>query len=387
MNKTPNVALLFEHSLAAGRDILAGVGRYVRENHAWSIYAQPHDMNRPLPTWFQDWSGDGIIAQIRNAQILQAVRAKGVPVVNVHGEYGEEEDIPLVTSNFHAIGNMAAKHLFDCGFRELAFLGVEKEYWSIQLQEGFARFLAEKGCDCDCSDLLLSRHALDQVPWNQLVDQVAEWVSSLPAPVGILLCSDYGGLLVQEACHITQRVIGEDIALIGQGDDHVRCELSFPPLSSIDVNNPAVGCEAAALLDRLMAGEQVPTEPVKVDPSFVNVRESTDFLAVDDPALAKALHYIRTHCNQPLKLDAIARHAGLSRSVLQRRFRERLDRTVHQEIVAARLRKAIELLRRSDLPIEEIADKTGFGYSQCLSRAFKKHFGRSPKHYRHKGVP
>ena len=85
-----------------------------------------------------------------------------------------------------------------------------------------------------------------------------------------------------------------------------------------------------------------------------------------------------------LKLDTIARYAGVSRSVLQRRFRNRLGRTVHQEVVATRLRKAVELLRGTDLPIEEIAEKTGFGYSQCMSRAFRDSFGRTPKHYRHK---
>jgi len=384
MNKTPTVALLFEHSLVAGRDILMGVGQYMRENRVWTVYAQPHDLDQPMPKWFKDWEGDGIIAQVRNARMFSAVRAKGVPVVNVHGELGEGEGIPLVTNNFCAIGSMAADHLFDHGFRDFGFLGVAREYWSVQLQEGFTRFLATK--DCVSNDLVLPRRALDRQPWHRLVDRVAEWVTSLPAPVGILLCSDYGGLLMQEACRMANRVVGEDVALIGQGNDHVRCELCNPPLSSVEANNVAVGFEAAALLDRMMAGEQAPADPVMVDPLFVGIRESTDFLAVDDPALAKALHHIRFHYDQPLKLDSIARHAGLSRSVLQRRFRTHLDRTVHQEIMAVRLRKAIELLRRTDLPIEEIADKTGFGYAQCLSRAFRKHFGKTPKHYRHKGA-
>ena len=53
---------------------------------------------------------------------------------------------------------------------------------------------------------------------------------------------------------------------------------------------------------------------------FVGIRASTDFLAVEDSAVAKAIHYIRMHCGEPLRLDAVARHAGVSRSVLQRRF-------------------------------------------------------------------
>jgi len=382
MNKTPTVALLFEHSLAAGRDILMGVGQYMRENHAWTVYAQPHDLNQPLPKWFKNWEGDGIIAQLLTPKMFQAVRAKGVPVVNVQGEPGEGEGIPLVCNNFRAIGKMAAEHLFDRGFRDFGYLGVEQEYWSVQLQEGFSHFLATKGCVSN--DFLLSRRSLDRMPWNRLVDRVAEWVGSLPAPVGIMLCSDYGGLMVQEACRIAKRVVGEDTALIGVGNDHVRCELCNPPLSSIEANNAAVGFEAAALLDRMMAGEQVSTEPVTVDPLFVGIRESTDFLAVDDPGVAKALHFIRYHCGEPLKLDTVARYAGVSRSVLQRRFRKLLDRTVYEEITAARLRKAMELLRRTDLPIDEIAEKSGFGYAPTMCRTFRKHLNQPPKHYRHR---
>lgn len=130
-------------------------------------------------------------------------------------------------------------------------------------------------------------------------------------------------------------------------------------------------------------------KPLLVKPWYVAIRESTDFLAVNDAQIAKALHFIRNRCGGRITLDEVARHAGLSRSVLQRRFRVLLNRTVHEEITDARTHKAMDLLRRTELPVDEVAEKSGFGYAQNMGRIFRKRFGRSPKHYRRRpgGIP
>ena len=82
--------------------------------------------------------------------------------------------------------------------------------------------------------------------------------------------------------------------------------------------------------------------------------------------------------------DDIASYIGLSRSVLQRRFRKILNKTVLEEITDARIHKAIDLLRCTNLSIEEIAYKCGFSYPQNMGRVFQKHLERSPKHFRKK---
>lgn len=153
-------------------------------------------------------------------------------------------------------------------------------------------------------------------------------------------------------------------------------------ISVFEANHVQVGYEAAALLDRLMRGRKAPEAPVLIKPWYVAVRESTDFLGVNDDAIARALYYIRNRCERPVGLDAVARQAGLSRSVLQRRFRRLLERSVHDEVVDARMHKAMDLLRRSDMNIDQVAEQTGFGYAQNMGRVFRQRFGQSPKAYR-----
>ncbi len=375
----PRVALLVETSLSSGQDILMGVGQYLREHAEWSVYAQPHDLNRPPPKWFEKWEGDGIIARLQSDELVRAVKGKGVPVVDVLGVRCSK-NMPLVHVDNRAIAAMAAEHLLDRGFSEFAFFGLEKEYWSIERQCGFTEHLKIKGFSCD--NLVLSRQELEETSWDNLVGRVATWVDKLSLPVGIMLCSDVRGLLLQEACRKVGCVIGENVGLIGVGNDRTLCELSNPPLSSVEANHVSVGYEAAALLERMMAGEEMPQGPILIKPLFVGIRASTDFLAINDVQTAKALHYIRNHSNEPLKIDEVAQYAGLSRSVLQRRFKKYLNRTILEEITSARIHCAIDLLRRTDLSVEEISDKTGFSYAQNMGRIFRKHMGQSPKHYR-----
>ena len=79
-----------------------------------------------------------------------------------------------------------------------------------------------------------------------------------------------------------------------------------------------------------------------------------------EPTIAAALQLIREEAHTGLQVDAIARRVGLSRSVLQRSFRRRLKRSVHQEILTTRIKRARELLVKTDLPIAAIAERAGF---------------------------
>lgn len=119
-----------------------------------------------------------------------------------------------------------------------------------------------------------------------------------------------------------------------------------------------------------------------IQPAGVTTRLSTEVLAIEDRPLAAALRLIREQCCDGLDVAAIARHTGLSRSVLQRRFRTTLKRSVHQEILQARLKRAMDLLAASDLPLAEVAERTGFKHQEYLGAVFKARTGQTPAEFR-----
>jgi LacI family transcriptional regulator len=72
----------------------------------------------------------------------------------------------------------------------------------------------------------------------------------------------------------------------------------------------------------------------------------------------------------------------VSRSVLERRFREQLKRSPQAEIRAVQLSRVKQLLVETDFPLEHIAELSGFDHPEYLSVMFKRVCGLTPGSYR-----
>src|SRR5262249_44688509 len=164
--------------------------------------------------------------------------------------------------------------------------------------------------------------------------------------------------------------------------DAILCNLATPGLSSIDVNTPRIGYEAAALLERMMKGTPAPRELQKFEPVGVVPRVSTDILAIDDHELAAALRYVREHACEGIRIGDVLRAVPLSRSTLERRFREVLGRSPKQEILRLQIERAKSLLRGSDQRVKWIAASAGFQSPKYFSDAFERAVGMRPEAFR-----
>lgn len=111
-------------------------------------------------------------------------------------------------------------------------------------------------------------------------------------------------------------------------------------------------------------------------------RQSTDVLAIDDRHIAAALKYIREHACSGLDVESLLRSVPLSRGVLERRFSQILGISPKPEILRGRLDRVCRLLAESDLPVAEVAEKTGFEHPEYMSRLFKKKMGITPGEFR-----
>ena len=63
-------------------------------------------------------------------------------------------------------------------------------------------------------------------------------------------------------------------------------------------------------------------------------------------------------------------------------FRRAVGRTLNQQILRRRVQQAMALLRTSDLPLPDVAARSGFSSANHLTRVFKSSMGRSPGSYR-----
>ena len=90
-----------------------------------------------------------------------------------------------------------------------------------------------------------------------------------------------------------------------------------------------------------------------------------------------------TRLDEPLTLGVMARNANVSPRTFSRRFVEDTGYTPMQWILRARIDLARELLERTDLGVEQIADRVGLGTGANLRLHFHRILGTSPSEYRH----
>jgi LacI family transcriptional regulator len=165
-------------------------------------------------------------------------------------------------------------------------------------------------------------------------------------------------------------------------DDELECLLASPPLSSIALPAERIGYEAAQLLDQMMSGGDAPGEPIFLPPVRVVTRQSTDTLAVDDPAVAAALAFIRQHIGEDLSVAKIVAEIGVVRRELERRFRVLLGCSVGEELRRVRVEAAKGLLTDTLLSMPAVARHSGFSNAQRLAVVFHQMTGCSPSAYR-----
>lgn len=372
------MALLVETSLGPGRDILRGITRYMREHESWALYHEPRSLAEGLPSWLQTWKGDGIVARVQNREIAEAVKATGIPVVDVLGVV-PMAGFPVVHVDDARIAELAASHLLERGFHHFGFLGLQNENWSEWRREGFLRALpsAKRVIVHE-----VPRQGLADTPWERRQDALAEWVAGLPKPIGILVASDQLGPHLLEACRRACVAVPDEVAVVGVDNDETLCDVCNPALSSVDADHQLVGYRAAELLHTLMRGGKVFAEPTYLQPRGLVVRKSSDVLATGDRQVAAALGLIRERACTGLSACDVVALSPVSRSVLQRRFRQETGRSIQAEIIQARLNRARQLLAETDLPLVEVAERAGFNHQEYLGAAFKTHLGKTPSEYR-----
>lgn len=101
-----------------------------------------------------------------------------------------------------------------------------------------------------------------------------------------------------------------------------------------------------------------------------------------DDRFVEAVDHILTHYPTPLRIESLARRAGVSVAQFERRMRRIFQLSAGQFITKTRIDIAINWLKGSDMAIADIALRCGFCDQSALSRQFRALTGLSPRQYR-----
>jgi AraC family transcriptional regulator len=92
--------------------------------------------------------------------------------------------------------------------------------------------------------------------------------------------------------------------------------------------------------------------------------------------------YLAANFAEPLRLRTVARAVGSAPHHLSRIFRSMTGSSIHQRVVALRLRRGLELLREGETQIARVAVELGFCGHSHFATAFREGFGVSPSAFR-----
>jgi transcriptional regulator GlxA family with amidase domain len=105
-------------------------------------------------------------------------------------------------------------------------------------------------------------------------------------------------------------------------------------------------------------------------------------VAFKDARLCEAIEYLNKHIEDPIGVQELASHVGVSRRWMEYAFRDALGESPYQYIRHRRLKLAQHLLEEEPgTKIYQVARRTGFTSAKQLSMAFGQEFGQSPREY------
>ncbi|SFO89187.1 AraC family transcriptional regulator [Salibacterium halotolerans] len=100
------------------------------------------------------------------------------------------------------------------------------------------------------------------------------------------------------------------------------------------------------------------------------------------PYVRDTVRYIHEHYDQSLQIGHIAQVLKVHPTYLQRIFKQAIGTTIIEYVTSLRMNKAAILLRKTTIPIIDIASYIGISSSQYFSVLFKKYYHLSPASYR-----
>lgn len=100
-----------------------------------------------------------------------------------------------------------------------------------------------------------------------------------------------------------------------------------------------------------------------------------------DERLAAALHAMHARPEQSWTVNDLANEAALSRSAFFARFNRIVGQSPMEYLLAWRMAIAKQLLRNSNLGIEQVAERAGYSSASAFSVAFARYAGMSPARY------
>ncbi len=105
-------------------------------------------------------------------------------------------------------------------------------------------------------------------------------------------------------------------------------------------------------------------------------------LGTSQPKLIETVSIMESNIEEPISLDELARHVGVSRRQLERLFQKHLNCVPTRYYLELRLMRARQLLLQTSISIVDVAFACGFVSAPHFSKCYRDYFGIPPREER-----
>lgn len=373
------ILLLLDYSSIFDRKLLKGIVEYSKKNGPWIFYRLPSYYKKlygekGIMEWAKKWKADAIIGQLNN-EGLNLSDKLNIPVIlqNYHHRSIKYSNI---TGDYKGTGTMAANFFIKRMFTNYAYFGIKGVVWSDERMEGYKKKIKYSGGNYFSFECSTDK--------DKIRKEVSEWLRNLPKPIALFCCDDEHALYISEICKLENINIPEDISLLGVDNDELICNISDPPISSIELEVEKGGYMVGKHIHQLIKNEVNDPFNIVINPIQIILRQTTEKHNIQDPYILKIVKYIESNYSSDLSIDKLITKYPFSRRNLEIRFKKAMKNTLYQYILNCRIERLAYLLIATELSLSELAIEVGFKDYTNISRLFKKYKGCTPIEYRKK---
>lgn len=386
----PRILVCLDPSLGQIAAIQQGIQRYAKLYGPWKLdYVIDSEKNiAEQVQGMTKTSYSGVLARIQQQRFLAPILNLKFPTVLIDPppEYLNSKTrtprssfVSLDTAN---IGKLTVDHFLSANIQHFGYVpSLPGTAWSRNLEKSFYAELKTKGIGLD-----VYSSPTESITRKHFVN----WIQKRQKPIALFVSGDHQGRDILNICHEAKLAVPYEVLVLAVGNDEIFCESCFPSLSSILVHWQRGGFSAAECLDQIMQRKQ--PRPEVYDAFEVVERDSTRQITRPDKTsglvanncVIRALEFIRINSGFCIQVEDVARHAGVSRQWLEKRFKSDLGHSVLEDIRRHRIERIKSLLVETDLTIVRIAEMSGYESANHLRIIFKKECKMSMTEYRNR---
>lgn len=395
-NKKKKVVIAIPTNGNDGREQLSGVLDWVNTHAEWDvqlIISRANIMNDVFEKAAADADGVYLVYDSSNyenrrlSKIFDSLHKK-IVITNErlpHFCHPGPDTRTIVLDNI-SIGRDAARYFCSLGnFAAYGFVHGAIFYpWSVEREKGFRAEIPGKAAFFS----FVSGEAKPPMdsggPAKRAIakERLDTWLKEIPKPAAVFAANDIIASEVLRGCERMGIDVPNQIAVLGCDNDAFIAANTRPQLSSLQLPFYKLGYSAAETLDRLLKQRKVPQKICRISGTRLFARASSTAIPPATALVERARTFIAERACSGIRSSDVVAHLGISRSLLDLRYRQIRGKSLLEDILETRLDNVKHQLASTGRTILEIGRACGFNNPNNLKRLFKKRFGISMRDYR-----